>query len=123
MAPEQARGGRVTESADVWGLGAVLHAAVSGHPPYGDVGPTGGSTDSSDATMTQGAEADPAEVAYPQLAGDPAALGSRGAVPARLSRLVDACLRREPETRPSLAEVTRELGDWLAADGPGDASR
>ncbi|MEZ5100702.1 MAG: serine/threonine-protein kinase [Thermoleophilia bacterium] len=33
LAPEQARGGRVDERTDVWGLGAVLASAATGEPP------------------------------------------------------------------------------------------
>jgi hypothetical protein len=35
-------------------------------------------------------------------------------VPEPLGGLVDACLRREPEARPTVTEVADRLREWLA---------
>ena len=130
LSPEQARGGHLTAAADVWGLGAVLFAALVGEPPYGylrssldggsesdsSAATTGSdaSSDRTDTTSTGPFETADAEVTYPQLMSDPPPVGARSRVPLPIARLVDACLRREPVARPSLAEVAEQLRGWLA---------
>jgi serine/threonine protein kinase len=86
MAPEQARGGRVAESADVWGIGAVLWEAACGEAPFAD-------------ESTQ----------YPQLEHRAAPLRSRRRLPAGLCLAVDACLEPRPADRLSLSELRAEL--------------
>jgi serine/threonine protein kinase len=133
LSPEQARGGHLTASADVWGLGAVLFAALVGEPPYGYIGGSSSvSADQSAAALrvptatdhTSGSawattsDADPEDVTYPQLMSDPPAIGTRIRVPVPLGRLVDACLRRDPDARPPLSEIVAALGAWLATREP-----
>jgi serine/threonine protein kinase len=125
MSPEQARGGHVSRAADVWGLGAVLHTALIGVPPYEpldeadpDVDATrihGGTTSLTGARTldTAADEDDPGD--YPQLVTDPAPVGRRRRVPRALGGIVDACLARDPLARPSLAEVTSRLETWLGS--------
>lgn len=90
LAPEQARGGRVSEASDVWGIGAVLHHAATGAPPF--------------AAGSNGH--------YPQLVGRAAPLSEHRRVPRRLTDLVGACLDPDPAARPSTQELRDGL-DWL----------
>lgn len=127
LSPEQARGGMITTAADVWGLGAVLFTALAGEPPYGrdfvptatgeDTGEDPDETASTDATWTDTSDT----FVYPQLDRDPDPVRRRRRVPAALGGLVDACLHREPEGRPSLAEVTQRLEAWLPTRHAGPA--
>ncbi|MCP2264564.1 serine/threonine-protein kinase [Promicromonospora thailandica] len=98
VAPEVAKGGRFTEAADVWSLGATLYHAVEGTTPFGD--------DNAHAllwkTVTE-------EVRPPVRAGDLA--------PALLRMLA-----RRPGDRPRLERARQELaalaGEPAAGVGP-----
>jgi len=90
MSPEQcdpAGRGPITEAADIWGVGATLYHAVSGHAPF--------------ATPSSRAER------FPQLREAPEPLPDR--VPPAVRVLLEACLAPEPEARPSPAELATEL--------------
>jgi serine/threonine protein kinase len=102
MAPEQclpAHAGTVGPPADVFGLGATLHHALSGTPPF---------PRERDARESR----DP-DVRWPQLVAAPAPLPRR--IPDRRSSLVLRCLARDPGERPAAAEVAAELGPLVAA--------
>ena len=89
MAPEQcdpARFGRIGSAADVWGLAATLHEAISGGPPFAPDGRR-----------------------FPQLRAAPLPLPRR--TPAALAALVLGCLERDPAARP----LPRELADRVEA--------
>ncbi|MFF6776658.1 protein kinase [Streptomyces sp. NPDC012637] len=83
MAPEQAAGRRVTPATDVFALGQVAVYAATGVPAFGE-GTSHG-------------------VLYRIVHEQP----ELGAVPERLSALVTRCLAKDPEARPSVAEVIR----------------
>ena len=89
MAPEQARGGVVGPPADVWGLGLLLHEAVTGEAAF-DVGGE--------------------RLEFPQLhRRAPRARALRRSVPKALDELLDGALEPAPEDRPQLAELAAGL--------------
>ena len=91
MAPEQCRVedlSRIGPATDVWGLGATLFEAANAYRPFRKREPGG---------------------AHPQLTDAPRAFHPR--VPAVLRDLIAACLRPEPEERPSLETLMGTLDD------------
>ena len=86
LSPEQARGGRVSERSDAWGIGAVLFEAATAARPFR----------SEDGR-------------YEQLhrRADPVTAHRR--VPGRFGRLVAACLEPDAGSRPSLRELAAGL--------------
>ncbi len=96
MAPEQARDTHAASVAsDVYSLGATLLFAATGHPPYRGA-----------AVMDVLARLATEE---PDLSG----------LPAELTGLITACLRRVPRQRPSSSAMLAQLGDFTEAQaGP-----
>jgi eukaryotic-like serine/threonine-protein kinase len=94
MAPEQARGGRVGEAADVWGIGVVLWEAACGETPF---------TDES--------------IEYPQLEHRAPPLRSRRRLPVALADAVDRCLEPDAGARPSLAMLRAAFEPVAGARG------
>ena len=84
MAPEQARGGEVGPTADVWGLGTLLYEAATGTNPFVALG-------------------DDAE--YPQLEHRLAPVTTSRRLPRELAGTIDASLDPDPAARPSLDEA------------------
>lgn len=94
MAPEQARGdrGAIGRHTDIYGLGAVLYAALSGQPPH--------SADSA------------GDVIAAVLSGPPARPG--GDVPLALEAIVNRALAHRPQRRYSSARrLAADLEGWL----------
>jgi serine/threonine protein kinase len=93
MSPEQARGHQVGPPSDVFSLGAVLTFAATGQGPFG----TGSSN----------------TVLYRVVFTAPDTSG----LPARLRPLVERCLAKDPEQRPSTEQLLAELNTALPAAG------
>jgi serine/threonine protein kinase len=103
MSPEQCAAGRdgsarVGPAADVFGLGATLHHALTGDRPYPRAA---GARESCDP-----------EVRFPQLVRGPAALPRR--TPAPLRELLVAMLAADPAARPAAADVAGALEPVVA---------
>ncbi|MFJ8754921.1 PQQ-binding-like beta-propeller repeat protein [Streptomyces sp. NPDC102441] len=92
MSPEQASGGFAGPAGDVFALGAVLVFTATGQEPF--------TAEDRAATLER------VRVARTDLGG----ITDRG-----LRALVTACLRREPERRPSAAAVLHRLGEPAAS--------
>ncbi|MGI5129401.1 protein kinase domain-containing protein [Pseudonocardia sp. CA-107938] len=83
LAPEQLRGAGATPASDVFALGALLAFAATGRVPFPG--------------------ATPAEVMLRTMTGEPDLSG----LPQGLLPVVQRCLDRAPERRPSVAELVR----------------
>lgn len=92
MAPEQWRGDEVGPAADVWALGVILHEIASGQRPLHE------HEDSFWNLVLRASDSDPVALA-PDL--DVLSEGDRS--------LISQCLEKEPEARPSAAEVVEQF--------------
>jgi len=93
MAPEQcerASFGRIGPATDVWGLGATLYEAITRRRPFPDA--------------PEGAEG---RGRFPQLDVAPAPLPQ--GLPDELAEVVFRCLSRNPDSRPTAADVAAVL--------------
>ena len=102
MAPEQcdplAMPGRIGPPADMWGLGATLHHALSGGRPF---------------PRPKGArESGDKHVRFPQLVREPQPLPDW--IPEPVGALVGDMLDPEPERRPAATEVVERLEPVVA---------
>jgi serine/threonine protein kinase len=93
MSPEQARGHQVGPPSDVFSLGAVLTFAATGEGPFG----TGSS----------------GTVLYRVVFTPP----DTGGLPAELRPLVERCLAKDPQQRPSTDQLLAELNTASPAAG------
>ncbi|MFG2642608.1 protein kinase [Streptomyces sp. NPDC048370] len=101
MAPEQAVADpQLTGQADVFALGSLLLYAATGRPPFGDGSGPG--------------------LLYRVVHGEPD-FGQLTETAPALAHLVRSCLAKDPEARPTAAEVV-ELADDYADDTPWPAA-
>jgi len=91
MSPEQAEGGTIGPSSDIFALGSVLAFSATGTSPFG-----GGEMFA---------------IAYKVVHAEP----ELGGVPASLRPLIAACLAKNPADRPPLGELMRLVGTGSAA--------
>jgi eukaryotic-like serine/threonine-protein kinase len=97
MSPEQAEGRPVTPASDMFSLGTVLVMACTGGNPF-------------DGASTP-------QTLYNVVFAEP----DLGAVPDRLRDAVARCLAKDPDQRPTPAELLAHLGDLAPGDlAPGD---
>ena len=102
MPPEQCAPGEVGEigpPSDVWGLGATLFHAITGETPF-----RGGRSKEDDA---------PLEERFPQLVDEPRPFPRH--VAPDLAESVAACLEKDPDRRPTAAELALSLEPQVAA--------
>jgi serine/threonine-protein kinase len=100
MSPEQASGGVVDARSDKYALGAVLHNALTGRPPF--EGP---------ATSVL--------LGHMAIAASPPSKRASHPIPAALDALVLRCLEKDPSKRYASASA---LDDALAASTNGDVN-
>lgn len=96
VAPESAEGKPQTSAVDVYGAGILLHELITGRPPFG-----GGTTlEVLQRHLTE-------EAQRPEQAPDP------------LWTVIEQCLRKRPEERPSAENLARALRTVAAGIAPG----
>src|SRR6201991_4581257 len=95
LAPEQVRGAAVTPATDVFAFGATLAYAATADSPFGQ--------GSSEVMLYRVVHEEP------DLAG----------VPDALAPLVQACLAKDPEDRPSTVQLSERLGEIATREARG----
>jgi eukaryotic-like serine/threonine-protein kinase len=108
MSPEQVTGGDLGPAADVWGIGLVLYEAATATQPFDipDVSVSTGST----LSRCQAQQSHPA----PKIR-------ARRRLPPDVATVIDACLHRGPDHRPTLEVLDAALAT-LTAQPPGAGS-
>jgi len=102
QSPEQGRGGRVTEAADVWGLGATLYEAAAGVAPFEE--------------HPHRARRPDGRRIYPQCDQPAPSLRRRGTFPRQLVDCIDGCLDADPTARPRLHDLATALAALAGLD-------
>ena len=99
MSPEQVTGGNLRPPADVWGIGLVLYQAATGLQPFDIPGSSAsGSVNTSTLSLCQ-----------TQLARPAPRVRARRRLPADVAEVIDACLHRDPDQRPTLEGLDAAL--------------
>ncbi|MFJ9525383.1 bifunctional serine/threonine-protein kinase/ABC transporter substrate-binding protein [Streptomyces cyaneofuscatus] len=92
LSPEQAQGRRIGPPSDIFSLGCVLVYAATGGRPFGS---------------------GPVEAMLFRTVHDPADLG---ALPPGLRPVVEGCLSKEPEGRPTAGDIRRAFAEDTSGD-------
>ena len=99
MSPEQVCGGHLGPPADVWGIGLVLYQAATGFQPF-DLPDRSTSAGSNTCTMAR---------CHALLSRPAPKIRARRRLPTEVAEVIDACLRREPDQRPTLERLDAAL--------------
>lgn len=100
LSPEQLVGARVTEAADVWGLGLVLYEAATGTRTYRIPSTDSHASMASYSTMGR----------YESVLVRPVQrLRARRRLPVPVADAIDACVSLQPRDRPALADLSDAL--------------
>ncbi|MBV8997199.1 MAG: serine/threonine protein kinase [Pseudonocardiales bacterium] len=105
MSPEQLTGGDLGPPADVWGIGLVLYEAATATQPF-DIPDVSSSTGS---TLSH---------CHAQQSQPAPKIRTRRRLPPDVATVIDACLHRDPDQRPSLEALDAALAT-LTAQPPG----
>lgn len=98
MAPEQAAGQKVGPAADIYGIGAILYAMLTGRPPFK------GSTAVETLTLVAEGRLEPVRQLKPE-------------VPSDLATIVETCLEKNPHDRYRTAgDVAADLRRFLSGE-------
>ncbi|MDQ3509432.1 MAG: ABC transporter transmembrane domain-containing protein [Actinomycetota bacterium] len=111
MAPEQVRGEMVSPATDVWGIGAVLFEAATDEVPfnsYVDEEDSDASEASASGEYTEHKDED-----YEQIQRRVEPVNKHRRIPRKLAETIEACLEPEPDDRPTVAELSQRLGEFL----------
>src|SRR4051812_18068245 len=98
LAPERLTGDLIVPASDVYALGVLLYRLLAGESPW--------SVESTTQMLR----------AHVYL--DPTPLPARPGVPPAVADLIDRCLRKDPDARPSATEVSATLADAAEAAIP-----
>jgi serine/threonine protein kinase len=99
MSPEQVTGGDLGPPADVWGVGLVLYQAATATQPF-DLPDRASSASSNTSTLSR---------CHTQLARPAPKIRARRRLPADVADVIDACLHRDPDQRPTLERLDAAL--------------
>jgi serine/threonine protein kinase len=105
MSPEQVCGGHLGPPADVWGVGLVLYQAATGIQPF-DLSDRSVSTGSYTATMAR---------CQAVLSRPAPRIRARRRLPLDVAEIIDACLHRDPQQRPTLERLNAALATLTGA--------